>query len=365
MKRFLTALAITASLAVASSAGADETLNIGDPAPPLTVSGWVKGEKIESLRPDETYVVEFWATWCGPCRASIPHLTELAHEFKDKGVHFIGVDVWENDTKLVQPFVSEMGDKMDYAVALDSGAEGATRDGAMAKAWMAAAEEDGIPTAFVVRNGKIAWIGHPMDLEQPLSKIVGGQWDLAEAAAKRLADKALERKLNAVYEKVRTPYSAKDYKATLAAIEQVAADDPEVAKRFDSIKFASLCNGGEVERGLELGTNLLETNMDNAAALNNYFWDVIDPDLKGEVDPRVAKLALKAARRAVELKEEEAGYLDTLAAALFRTGDAAAAVATQEKAIAVLKNKHKELTDADLGQYKDHLELYRKKAAEN
>ena len=110
---------------------------------------------------------------------------------------------------------------------------------------------------------------------------------------------------------------------------------------------------------------MLETNMDNAAALNNYFWDVIDPDLKGEVDPRVAKLALKAARRAVELKEEEAGYLDTLAAALFRTGDAAAAVATQEKAIAVLKDKHKDLTDADLGQYKDHLELYRKKAAEN
>jgi hypothetical protein len=205
-----------------------------------------------------------------------------------------------------------------------------------------------------------------MDLEQPLSKNVGGQWDLAEAAAKRLADKALERKLNAVYDKVRTPYSAKDYKATLAAIEQVAADDPEVAKRFDSIKLASLCNGGEVESGLVLGTNLLETNMDNAAALNNYFWDVIDPDLKGEVDLRVAKLALKAARRAVELtKEEEAGYLDTLAAALFRTGDAAAAVATQEKAIAVLKEKHKDLTDADLGQYKDHLELYRKKVAEN
>ena len=95
----------------------------------MAVSSWVKGDKVEEFEPGKTYVVEFWATWCGPCRASIPHLTELAQKYKDKDVRFIGVDVWERDTSLVKPFVEEMGDKMDYSVALDGVPEGRRRQG--------------------------------------------------------------------------------------------------------------------------------------------------------------------------------------------------------------------------------------------
>ena len=109
------------ALLILSPAARAGGLSIGDPAPALTVSKWVKGEKVDKLEKGQLYVVEFWATWCGPCRTSIPHLTEL--QKKNPKVTFIGVSILESDQKEVEPFVKEMGDKMDYRVAMDDVAE--------------------------------------------------------------------------------------------------------------------------------------------------------------------------------------------------------------------------------------------------
>ena len=87
--------------------------------------------------------MEFWATWCGPCRVSIPHLTEMAHKYTQ--VTFIGMDVWERGADIdtaVSKFVEKMGDKMDYHVAMD------TEDTFMANNWMKAADQNGIPPRF-------------------------------------------------------------------------------------------------------------------------------------------------------------------------------------------------------------------------
>jgi thiol-disulfide isomerase/thioredoxin len=86
------------------------TLAIGDAAPELKASKWIKGGEVAKLEADKTYVVEFWATWCGPCRESIPHLTEMAHKFPN--VTFIGMDVWEEGAgkdAAVATFVGKMG----------------------------------------------------------------------------------------------------------------------------------------------------------------------------------------------------------------------------------------------------------------
>jgi thiol-disulfide isomerase/thioredoxin len=106
------ALAVVATLALSATAA---SLSIGDAAPTLKASKWVKGDAVAKLDADKIYVVEFWATWCGPCKVSIPHLTEMAHKFTQ--VTFIGMDVFERGTDkdaAVAKFVEKMGNKMGF-----------------------------------------------------------------------------------------------------------------------------------------------------------------------------------------------------------------------------------------------------------
>ncbi len=124
-----------------------------------------------------------------------------------------------------------------------------------------------------------------MQLEEPLTKITAGQWDAGERAKERLAHKTIERQSECRSRKIFTPFNAGDYKAAAAAIDEAIKENPDLEAEFNPTKFAALCNGGEIESELALGEKLLAANNDQAAALNAYFWDVIDPDLKRDPDP--------------------------------------------------------------------------------
>lgn len=71
-------------------------LAIGDPNPGLRLAKFVKGDEVTAPLKDDVTVVEFWATWCGPCRAGMPHISELQREYGDK-VRFIGVTKEDED----------------------------------------------------------------------------------------------------------------------------------------------------------------------------------------------------------------------------------------------------------------------------
>src|SRR5262249_13683881 len=160
----------------------EPTLKVGDAAPKLQTGKWVQGEPVKQFEKGKAYIVEFWATWCGPCRTSIPHLNETWQKYKDKNLLVIGQDCSRRDKELVESFIKEMGDKMTYRVALDD--KDGSKEGKMADAWMNAAGQDGIPTAFLVdTQGKLAWIGHPMELkESTIDEVLAGKFDLAKAA---------------------------------------------------------------------------------------------------------------------------------------------------------------------------------------
>ena len=145
------------------------TLRMGDPAPKLTCGEWIQGVPVTEFSKDKAYLVEFWATWCGPCVASIPHLNELYLKFRDKGLVVIGQNVEGKNQTPVKAFVTKMADRMTYPVALDNVDPAGV--GAMNKTWLDAAGVNTIPTAFLVgKDGRIAWIGHPNELTD---KIIG------------------------------------------------------------------------------------------------------------------------------------------------------------------------------------------------
>lgn len=125
----------------------EETSEGGAFDPPLTVSDWVKGTPVWEREAGKIYLVEFWATWCVPCKISIPHLTELQERYGEAGLVVIGVT--HETAEVALPFVEALGDTMDYTVACDPSSE-----------TFRAYNVSSIPVAFLFdQSGEIVWSG--------------------------------------------------------------------------------------------------------------------------------------------------------------------------------------------------------------
>lgn len=338
---FRSALIATALLAtVASAARADDEkpydLMVGDPAPELAVGSWVKGQPVASFQRGQVYVVEFWATWCGPCRRAIPHVSELQKKYGD-AVRFIGVSIWESDPSKVEPFVQEMGSKMEYTVAKDRlvPVEGQEEPrGAMAESWMRAAGQSGIPTAFIVgRDGRISWIGHPMEIEEPLAKVVAGEWDRAAFAAEYAARMRREALIEKVSKKVYRAMKDKAWDEAVALIDGALEKEPGIEGQFATNRFLCLVKAGRTEEASRYGNQLVGGLFKNDPGSLNYLaWSIVDPE--AQIQRRDVDLAMRAARRACDLTEwKEPALLDTLAVAVFLSGDHERAVEIQTQAV--------------------------------
>ena len=247
---------------------APDTLKPGDAAPPLQVETWVKGEPVKAFEKGKVYVVEFWATWCGPCIAGMPHLSQVQSEFKDKGVTIIGVtSVDQNNTlEKVRTMVADKGDTMGYTVAWDT--ERKTN-----AAYMEAAGQGGIPCCFLVdKEGKLAYIGHPYWLDEPLAAVVAGKWDV----------KADNERLSKIQKELSEIGREADAKKALTAIDKFAKDYPTYAGRLDEMRFGANLKAGDYAAAYEVGARLADEAIKHkdAQALNSLAWTIVDPEAK-------------------------------------------------------------------------------------
>ncbi len=316
-------------------------LKAGDKAPPLTIEKWVKGGPVTSFEPGKVYVVEFWATWCGPCIASMPHLSALAREYKSKNVTIIGCTSADPNNTLdkVEAMVKEKADGMDYTVAWDK--ERTTNE-----AYMKAANQRGIPTSFLIDGkGNIAWIGHPMFLDMPLDMVCSGKWDPKtgpEEIAK--AQKALQD----VFTKMNT-----DPKAAIEAWSKLEKDYPKLAHQMADRKFNLYLAAADYENAYKVGNELVDKAIKgkDAMKLNEIAWTIVDPD--GDVSRKDLDLAMKAAVKADEFTNgQDAAIVDTLARVHFLKGNVDKAIELQTRAVSLAKGSMKEELEKSLTEYK-------------
>lgn len=322
------------------------TLGVGDKAPAISVEKFLKGDAVTGFEKGKVYVVEFWATWCAPCIASMPHISELQKEYKDKGVTFIGVNIWEHNYKEpakqladVQDFVSKKGDGMAYTVAYDGPAK------AMDKAYMQAAGQHGIPTAFLIdQSGTIAWIGHPMNVELPVEILSSGKYDAKAAQEEIKKAEKLQKEI----------YKADSPEASLAAIEKYESAYPKMAASMADMKMQLYMQTGQYPKAYAIAAKQVDDAIShkNAMTLNEIAWMIVDP--QGDVKDKNLDLALKAATKANEFTEgKDAAILDTLARVYFVKGDKAKAIELEKQAVANAKGQMKQEAESTLKEYED------------
>jgi thiol-disulfide isomerase/thioredoxin len=327
-------------------------LMVGDTAPKLQTGKWVQGEPVPGFDSNHVYVVEFWATWCGPCIQSIPHLNQLWQKFRDKGVIFIGQDVWDSDGA-VASFVKKMGANMTYRVALDD--KSSDPDGAMGSIWWKRkVNHHGIPTAFIInRDGVIAWIGHPMSLEDAvLDEIVSGHQDLAKAKADYQKEFTTDMQFQDLQGTLNASIQEKKWDNAQSALSKIYALIPRMTNSFGISQLKILLGQKNFDEALRLTESLANSHSTNDNWQNSLAWTIATCELP---DQRCLALAETLAGRAVDLtKGTNSGSLDTLARVQFMLGKKPEAIATEEKAISIEPEPgEKKALEKTLASYRD------------
>jgi thiol-disulfide isomerase/thioredoxin len=304
-------------------------LVIGDPAPMIAISKWIKGEPVAGYAPDQVFVVEFWATWCGPCLKSMPHIASLQSEYGDK-VIFIGVTAEDDAT--VTEFMGNLagqGDKtwsdvLTYRIALDDERKTNER-------FMDAAGQGGIPCAFIVgKSGSVEWIGHPVEIDGPLKQIVDGSWDSALAKKSALESKALEKALRTAGPEIDESMAAGDVPGAIVMVDDLLKQFPGNSMLLKT-RFKIAMQVPLLEEANKSAKLLADGAGDDVRALDDVAWMLATATEAPGLD---LDLALSAIQRAAELtKEQDISVLETFARVHFRRGSAEDAIAFQKKAV--------------------------------
>jgi thiol-disulfide isomerase/thioredoxin len=384
-------------------------LTIGSKAPALDIENWVSDGKgkfkpVKEFQKDQVYVVEFWATWCGPCIGSMPHLAETQQKYADKHVQLVSISDEDMDTvnEFLKKEVQDSDKKQTYGELTSAYCLTTDPDRSVYVAYMDAAGQNGIPTAFIVgKSGLIEWIGHPMSMDEPLEQVVDNKWDrevflakfkaeqerdllmakimnlmrggkveealamIAEKKEESKDDTALVEMLDDLAFRVRVSTAAQklqqgeDPKAVLAeldAIAKTATPDQQAQIEMGKVQLLLmlvLSSGEHADLAAASMTDLAAKKDVDPNALNMIAWKVYEVSQSKEDLPKeLIAAATKLAERAVKEVSDRGDVIDTLSHLVYAQGDLDRAIELQTDAVKKADAQSKEQLEQFLEELK-------------
>lgn len=337
----------------------DASPKIGDTAP--TASGFRWMNAAPKAMPggkdaaQHVFVVEFWATWSGPCRKIVPQLTKLHEKYARQGVIVVGVsDEAEED---VRAYLKKFP-ALPYYVCVDSSGE-------LSKAWI----DDivGIPHAFVVdRDSRVIWSGLPAEFEELESAVRGALAGTFDIASARTAE-ANQAKYDEMMPTLQSLYAS--WEAAGEEADRGAAIERELITTVERmiqlcpkdvqaslIKRQLLRAFGRESEADAFGTLMESQFVGSAAAMAEIARNELGTDL----NHRRPAAMLRCARKAVELSErDDAEFMALLAQIECEVGLVDAAVAHQGDALSIVTRPERGYDAEEQKLYRDVLEYYK------
>lgn len=333
--RHLLAGFFASAVVLAAPVLAQSQLVVGDKAPKLSNVTWLKGDSVSSWQPGEVYVLDFWAPWCGPCIAAMPHMNDLHKKYEDKGVTILGVSIWPRPgmtptAEFIESHVvnADANEKMLYGIAEDI-------EMATARAFMDATGSQGIPTVMIVdKQGRLAWVGHPMnkDFDESLDAIVNNTYDIEARAVEARRKAEIEASVRPITAALRQAASAREWDVVVAKLDELIAMDYNAAQYTLTKVNVLATHLKKYDQAWAAGWAAVNgVAKDDAQGLNGLAWFIVSSKTIEKPD---LGLAMAAANRANDLTSgQNSSILDTLAHVHYRKGDRSKAIETQKKAI--------------------------------